>query len=698
MAKNTALRHSHFLVDQLLKEINLGTMALPYFQRDFVWSKDQMASLLASMFLGLPMGSVLVLESDENVEPEFLFRTIEGVRPNTKSPRHYLLDGQQRLTSLFSIFADLTMIDTRRHNLNARWFLDVDWIMKRMPGRWYEFTFSDLEPEDAKDLFVSYSKSQAGHLFDEFENETFKRACVEKRIVPLDLYWPTDREAQQKTARTILKKIVLSEVALDPSIDSEDDDVSAEIDDWVAATHLEIQEIFKIQIPSILFSTSDFQKAIQAFEIVNQGGTRLHVFDLLVARAGRAYVQPDSQLEEINEGESKVEDFYQRVQQFMNPHEKGAVKAEATLTNLNPDFELSRWDWKLLGLSSEALTKQVKDHIVNALTVTASRGSDIKNSYFFKGKTATEAARLLADNVEIAMERLVRAFAFLQLRCGLPSLEFLPYRLIMLPIAANLTDDVWGDRKKLDLIEAWYWVVTLSGRYAVSQSEVTANEVGRLKKLLSGEIEIEKESVQADSNSRASVRDVLSLQDILNLPGPRQVILHDSLAGSEVAILQRGVGFDYIREQGPADSIYKVIQMFTLRHRPHDWFHEHTLKPWDRHQKLEDHHIIPLGSVKNIKDSSQQLRKSKENPLNSILNRTLISSTANRKINSMGIQSYIGQISPDKLEGHFIPDLSSLKTQLMSGTDIPEGIETFLRKRFEKIRTSAVSHVRRLIE
>lgn len=83
-------------LESLLSQIDSGTMLLPEFQRGYVWNRDQVRGLLRSLYLGYPVGGLLVWETE--TKPEDI-RGNEEVFGN----RTLLLDGQQRLTSLYGV-------------------------------------------------------------------------------------------------------------------------------------------------------------------------------------------------------------------------------------------------------------------------------------------------------------------------------------------------------------------------------------------------------------------------------------------------------------------------------------------------------------------------------------------------------------------------------------------------------------------
>jgi hypothetical protein len=80
----------------LLNQIDSKSMLLPEFQRGYVWNRDQVRGLLRSLYLDYPVGSLLVWET------EAMPGEIRG-EDEVSGNRTLLLDGQQRLTSLYGI-------------------------------------------------------------------------------------------------------------------------------------------------------------------------------------------------------------------------------------------------------------------------------------------------------------------------------------------------------------------------------------------------------------------------------------------------------------------------------------------------------------------------------------------------------------------------------------------------------------------
>src|ERR1700751_1252214 len=90
-----------FELNKLLDDCEHGVLQLPDFQRSWVWDEDRIKSLIASISRAFPVGALMSLEA--GVVVNFKPRLIEGVPSEVKqvTPHSLLLDGQQRLTSLY---------------------------------------------------------------------------------------------------------------------------------------------------------------------------------------------------------------------------------------------------------------------------------------------------------------------------------------------------------------------------------------------------------------------------------------------------------------------------------------------------------------------------------------------------------------------------------------------------------------------
>ena len=105
---------------ELLGEIHTRTTALPDFQRDFVWDPGATQELIVSIANNYPAGSILRVRDTRRV---FAAREFEGA-PALNGTKHtfLVLDGQQRLTSLYQAFYG---VGEHRYYLNLRKLIEL---------------------------------------------------------------------------------------------------------------------------------------------------------------------------------------------------------------------------------------------------------------------------------------------------------------------------------------------------------------------------------------------------------------------------------------------------------------------------------------------------------------------------------------------------------------------------------------------
>lgn len=95
----------------VLRSAHEGSLQLPDFQRGWVWEEDAVASLIASIARRFPIGALLTLETGGTTR--FQPRSVEGAPPAKGEPNEMLLDGQQRVTSLYQALMRREPVETR---------------------------------------------------------------------------------------------------------------------------------------------------------------------------------------------------------------------------------------------------------------------------------------------------------------------------------------------------------------------------------------------------------------------------------------------------------------------------------------------------------------------------------------------------------------------------------------------------------
>ena len=91
-----------FLITDLINDVKRGYIKIPQFQRDFIWSKEKAASLMDSILKSYPIGTIILWKTKETLRS---VRNLGGANLPETPPGdfiQYVLDGQQRLTSIFA--------------------------------------------------------------------------------------------------------------------------------------------------------------------------------------------------------------------------------------------------------------------------------------------------------------------------------------------------------------------------------------------------------------------------------------------------------------------------------------------------------------------------------------------------------------------------------------------------------------------
>ena len=114
-------------LSELFARIDRGDLQLPDFQRSYSWDVDRIRALLVTVLRGYPVGSLLALDT-RNAPMRFRPRPIAGAPEPQEDPGLLLLDGQQRLTTLYHCLQGDGAVDTvdfRSKRIRRTFYVDV---------------------------------------------------------------------------------------------------------------------------------------------------------------------------------------------------------------------------------------------------------------------------------------------------------------------------------------------------------------------------------------------------------------------------------------------------------------------------------------------------------------------------------------------------------------------------------------------
>ena len=241
---------------EILKDVNSGKIQLPDFQRGWVWDDDRIKGIIASVAKSFPIGAVMLLETgNENIR--FKTKPVEGVVGlNGTKPEMLILDGQQRITSLYQAIITNRVVNTR----NSKGYEIKRWYYINM----VKALDNDSDLEEAifsinenkiitenigRDIILDLSTEE-----NEFKNLMYPVSMVDNydewRTKFIE-YWDYDRD-KIKFWNEFEKKI--------------------------------IKGFNGYNLPVIVMKKENTKEAVcQVFEKVNTGGVSLTVFELLTA-------------------------------------------------------------------------------------------------------------------------------------------------------------------------------------------------------------------------------------------------------------------------------------------------------------------------------------------------------------------------------------------------------------------------------
>jgi hypothetical protein len=97
--------HGQRSIASLMSDIENEVIALPDLQRPFVWEDTKIRDLLDSLFVGFPVGTLVLWHTSNDKDARALGAERPGLRATT-----LVIDGQQRLTSLYAVMRGVEVV------------------------------------------------------------------------------------------------------------------------------------------------------------------------------------------------------------------------------------------------------------------------------------------------------------------------------------------------------------------------------------------------------------------------------------------------------------------------------------------------------------------------------------------------------------------------------------------------------------
>ena len=247
---------------ELLNKADKGQIQLPDFQRGWVWDDYRIKGLLASISRGFPVGAVLTLGAGGAVR--FKARLVQGVDLDlVPDASEFLLDGQQRLTSLYQALRHKGPVEV--HNKHGK-----------KTRRWYYIDMKEAiaDKGDRENAIVSVPDNKIGTR--NFSKDVLDLSCAEREY-----------EQHMFPAKLLFDMAPKWQLEYIQYWNNRGDDQHNKGDPvqfYKEFTERVIQSFHQYQLPVIQLDKAMPKEAVcTVFEKVNTGGVSLTVFELVTA-------------------------------------------------------------------------------------------------------------------------------------------------------------------------------------------------------------------------------------------------------------------------------------------------------------------------------------------------------------------------------------------------------------------------------
>lgn len=684
---------------EIIEGIKKNNILLPHFQREFVWNKTQQKKLILSVLTNLPASSSLLLKKSK--KDDFKCLKIGMRNQEIKSfgtgDCWYLLDGQQRFSTIFYAFCNIFDSDKKENlaefkkldnKLCKRWHLNFNY------DKMYLFNYDSLlfDQKNANELLPEDLESFLN--FDEINEKNIKEhdvdlSSIEKnskdnKSIPL-IFLLINYKVQCKRTlkkifddrldeirsnnhhRNILFNILKNKSYPDlvQSIDKyyqKDEETIREIDqfidkdcglkdEWVDGVYDHLTNYLKeYRIQPI--KMKDRNKAVKTFEYINTGGTNLSAFDLLCSKVGGFDLR-----KKVIEKTKQEFDFFDK-------------KFDSTKIGLVEEFGLVE------GSANFSVTKKYADYLSQVLNLIhfKAQGKSPNDKAFstilLKSKYSLNHldGEFIIKHYEEAVNVIKKTSAILQLFCGHKEVKNITNHLSLIQIFTFFiyAKEPQINKNNIEKLIGLFWLKLFVGNYNSNQNENSINDTASMYQLIFN-----------------SSKDVLrELRELIN----KSLFNTESFATKEL-----------LTSKKCSNSLENNIFMFIKSKKEpfydlNDPTNPHKI---NLHDEIEIHHLIPLGDATNIKQSSGKIRKDKDHLLNSTMNKTPIRKETNRIIGNKSIDRYSTDLEMYTLQfsHHSITKEWSIKYNKQN----IKKIKGLFESRFDKIKENILETVQAVL-
>ena len=700
---------------EIINKIEKNQILLPDFQREFVWKdEDQQKQLVASVLCKMPVGSILLLESDpDDYAAKVIGCSKKQVATNQITGEvSFLLDGQQRLTVLTNVFSNIIHDNCPKVSeliapmaLKRRFFLKLPKWKDRpdVEEDWFGIGKLEFPIENPNTDLPPFLTSQILKYIpvESFTaNDTKPYNPAEKLTPALDQYCTSYRdgylipmflmatpigktknsivlrfgEILQGVAQEIVKEIRAVYVAYTTDTEryeftkyifgSETDDIWNQQDKEQAFKDA-LEERGKIWTTQMKEYLSSCINSIFLDQIVVKSSQRARAIDIYenLNRGGVCLNTFDLIMARV--AKVNKENFSSRMHKLMMSQKNYPEKVLPDKMRVILASKIQNHTYNATentgcyNASNNDLNSKYVDIFLDVLSIYSYvpdlNPDAIKLDHIKKGFILNLKPEKIDQNCEKTINAIDRAMFFLQSRCGIRTLQEVNYALMVVLIAVVfITDEYFYDKDVHDLLEGWYWSVLFSGEYDKDQNTTFISNLKNMLKTV-------KKQSKADwiESIRKNVFSMTNFSE-------KALLLMDKVS----------------EDRYPKRVMTSFVCQYMLAQTYPDMFDASKTVSvfYENAASLEAHHIIPLGTAKKVGEVTADIRKDPKHICNSPLNFVLITKEANKAISDDALDIYAKKITPEAKSALYITSYVS-----EDAASTRDKIHSILDNRFEML-------------
>ncbi len=634
-------------IKDLCEKIEAKNIVLPNFQREFVWKINQQKGLIASVLTSVPCTSSLVVTINNNGATNFLCKSLgynlsqDTFEPET-FPLNYLLDGQQRFTSIYFVFKNVynhdNLIEKQDYynklfkNLCNRWIIKIDNECFGYENLFFnKKEFNDKIPEEIIDFIECYSdiaKKESEMFIGNDPSKIIENSCKNKYI-PLFLI------EDISNTNLILKKISneklfnykvnkefdrLKEIFKINNLENFDEIkeqlIDASSDEEIKVADEEFEKQFEIiskkwsaNISNLLYEKitdkylncielKDINKAISTFTHINNSGTKLSTFDLICSKS-------------IN---LRINLIYELKVDFELNGKKVSLNENFNIYNEKTGLNSQYLDFFMHTLN---IIHFIKNHVDYPNSSTLKQSYSLFNNDFNND--------FIEENYKSAVKYSKIVCFILNTKLGHKEFKNVTNKLSLIPLVYFVIKKEGElNATEIEKMTTFFWVNLFSAKYSKNQSEQCIIDCRNIYEFIF-------------NNNKLEINKLINI----NLFKEKDFANKKSLTNSTK------------KEKVNSNAIKNIIY-YILSEAPKDFLTHSKIDI--NTDDIENHHIIPLANKRSINISTKEIRNDDSNILNSIMNLTPITKVSNRKIGSLDLINYQNNLTSPTLANHHLTD------------------------------------------